>query len=310
MMPARMIQGFDLFFLAYLFSTGSLTFLYRDGIPLWPSLLQTNLVMFALWLLVVWTGEKRGKGLFWFLRNWYLCAGFPILFTELQHIIHRVRPTDLDPLLVRMDYFLFGCHPTVWLERFIHPWLTTVLQVCYISYFFLVLPLGGYLWVRKREDFQPYVTTVSLMFFSTLLGYLLVPALGPRYELASLQTVPLEGIGFVQALMHWVNTTEGVCRDCFPSGHVAMATLVCIFSYRLCRPLFPFYMIVCTGLFMGTVYLRYHYVVDLPAGLLLGVFCAGAGPWFHEKWKQSFSRHVSMSFVLEATEKAEGTTGK
>ena len=300
-----MIQGFDLFFLTYLFTASWLTFLYREGIPVWHSLLEKNLILFVLWLLVVWAGEKRRQGSFWFLRNWYLCAGFPILFTELQHLIHQVRPTDMDPVLVRMDFFLFGCHPTVWMERFIHPWFTAVLQVCYLCYFILVLPLGGYLYARKREAFQPYVTTVSMMFCLTFLGYLLVPALGPRYELAALQTVPLEGIGFTKALMHWVDTTEGVCRDCFPSGHVAMATLVCIISYRLCRPLFPFYAIICTGLLVGTVYLRYHYVVDLPAGFLLGVFCAVAGPRFHEKWRQTFSAKVSRIYALTTAEKTD-----
>jgi hypothetical protein len=289
----RMLQGFDVLFLAYLFLVSLLFVLFREGIPQWNAMITQNLLMFGFWGLFVLLGEKHRKGLPWFLRNWYLCAGLPLLFTELQFLIHQVRPVDMDPFLAQLDYRIFGCHPTVWMEQFIHPWLTTVLQICYACYFPLVLPIGAALWIRNREAFEFFVTTIAMLFFLTLLGYLAVPAIGPRFELAALQTVPLKGVGFMEALMHWVHQAEGVCRDCFPSGHVAKVTVVCVVSYRSCRFLFPMYAVIGTGIVLATVYLRYHYVVDLPAGILLALFCLKAGPWFHRKWEEMVSRPVA-----------------
>jgi hypothetical protein len=287
---AGMMQAFDFLFLLYLGSISLLTFLYREGVPLWSSILGKNAVIFLLWLLVVWAGERRPRGLVGFVRNWYFCAGIPIVFTELQFLIHAVRPTDLDPLLARLDYVLFGLNPTVWLESWARPWLTALLQVCYLLYFFLPLPLGAVLYANKREDFFTLVTTLGLMFLISFLGYLTVPALGPRFELASLHQAPLRGTGFTDAVIRWLDAAEGANRDCFPSGHVAMAVVVCAVSYRLWRPAFPVYVLLSTGLLVGTVYLRYHYVVDLPAGILLAVLCLAAGPRFHRAWQQAMEK--------------------
>jgi len=290
----RMLRGFDLLFLAYLFLVSVLLALYRQGIPQGNSLITQNLLMLVFWAGIVMVGENHRKGLPWFLRNWYLVAAFPLLFTELQFLIHHVRPLDLDPVLARLDYRIFGCHPTVWMERFIHPGLTAFLQVCYVCYFIILLPLAGVLYARNREEFMNFATAASMMFLFTFIGYLLVPAIGPRYELAALQTVPLKGTAFTDAMIAWVNQAEGTCRDCFPSGHVALMVLVGIFSYRSCRFLFPFYAVVGSGILVGTVYLRYHYVVDVPAGILLALFCLKAGPWFHRKWEEMAAGEPSL----------------
>jgi membrane-associated phospholipid phosphatase len=293
----KKLRGFDALFLAYLFSVSSLLVLYREGIPRWNDLITQNLILFLFWALVVNVGETRRKGMAWFLRNWYLCAGLPLVFTELQFLIHRVRPQDMDPVLAQLDYRIFGCYPTVWMERFMHPWLTAFLQVCYMGYFPLVLPIGAYLYARNREGFDHVATAIAMMFFLTFLGYLLVPAIGPRFELAAMQTVPLEGVGFTDAMIRWVNQAEGVCRDCFPSGHVSMGTLLIVFSYLTCRFLFPFYAVAGAGILVGTVYLRYHYVVDIPAGIVLGLFCLKAGPWFYRAWDAFVAREPCQKIV-------------
>jgi len=293
----RMLRGFDLLFLAYLAPVSFLLALYRERIPPSTHLLAQNLLMLLFWAGFVAVGEAHRKGVAWFLRNWYLCAGLPLIFTELQFVIHHVRPVDLDPLLARLDYRIFGCHPTVWMERFLHPWLTSVLQVCYVSYFFLVLPIAVYLYLRDREAFAHLATAVAMMFLLTFAGYLLVPAIGPRYELTALQTLPLQGIPATDAMIAWVNRAEGTCRDCFPSGHVAMVVLLAVFSYRTCRFLVPFYAATGAGILLGTVYLRYHYVVDIPAGILLAVFCVRAGPRFYQWWEDVVSGEAVLSPV-------------
>lgn len=280
-MLRKRLEAFDLPFLAYLFVLSAVLLAYRHGIPESSSLLKRNAILFLFWVVFVWAGQPGRGPIIRFARNWYFCAGIPLLFTQLQFILHVVRPVDLDPLLIRLDFMIFGCHPTVWLEQIIHPWITATLQFFYVFYLPLPLPLGFYLYAKKPEAFPPFVTAVGMLFFLTMLGYFLVPAVGPRYTLAALQTVPLDGTAFTNGLIHWVNRTEGMCRDCFPSGHTGMVVLTCIFAFRLARPLLPFYLVVGSGIVLGTVYLRYHYVVDLPAGALLAFCCASAGPAFH-----------------------------
>jgi len=247
--------------------------------------------MFLVVSLFIRYGENSQNALLRFCRFWYLCAGIPILFAELSYLIHIVRPVDYDPFLIKLDLFIFGVHPTVWLERFVHPLLTDILQVFYVLYLPLPLPLGFLLYCgKKEEEFYTFTTAISMLFFLSLLGYLAVPAIGPRYTLVSYQHIPLYGMWCADELMALLNQVEGLNRDCFPSGHAAMAVMVWIESYLRGRKLFPLYLVMGTGVFIGTVYLRYHYVVDLPAGIILGVFCSVASrrlvPW----WESTIRR--------------------
>jgi len=286
------LRAFDGCFFAYLLLVTILTSLYRESIPAAFDILAKNGVVFLVTLLLIRYGEVSSNPVLRFSRFWYLCAGLPILFTELSYIIHVVRPVDLDPLLAALDVYLFGVHPTLWLERFVHPVLTDILQIFYVVYFFLPLPLGFALYFGKEreQDFYAYTTAVAMLFLVSLLGYLAVPAIGPRYTMASLYQVPLEGRWCADELMALLNRLEGLNRDCFPSGHAAMAVLVCLESYKYRRGFFPLYLFLGTGVFLGTVYLRTHYMVDLPAGILVAVFCSMASRPFVRWWERRIRR--------------------
>src|SRR5208283_3087479 len=54
---------------------------------------------------------------------------FPVLcvlmiFDSLGLIVHAVNPHDIDYLLIRIDYRMFGGYPTVYIEKFINPFIT------------------------------------------------------------------------------------------------------------------------------------------------------------------------------------------
>ncbi|HET9130693.1 MAG TPA: phosphatase PAP2 family protein, partial [Terriglobia bacterium] len=74
--------------------------------------------------------------------------------------------------------------------------------------------------------------------------------------------------------------------DVFPSGHTQL-TLVCTylaFHYRLrSRWLIA---VLATLLIIGTVYLRYHYVVDLLGGVLFFVLTIWTGNKIEPWWKK------------------------
>jgi membrane-associated phospholipid phosphatase len=62
-------------------------------------------------------------------------------------------------------------------------------------------------------------------------------------------------------------------RDVFPSGHTMMTLVMIHYSYR-CQVRVR-YLILVVGILViaGAVYLRYHYVADIAAGILLAIFC-------------------------------------
>ena len=58
-------------------------------------------------------------------------------------------------------------------------------------------------------------------------------------------------------------------RDCFPSGHTEIALVVLLYAWRFERRYFCGLLPAVGLLLFSTVYLRYHYVVDVLAGALL-----------------------------------------
>jgi membrane-associated phospholipid phosphatase len=196
----------------------------------------------------------------------------PVLFNSMGDLIPWIRPRYFDDVLISIDYSLFGGHhPTVLLERFIHPRLTTIMQFAYISYYPMALVLGVVLFIKNKETaFDEAVFGIILCFYLSYLGYLLFPALGPRFTLAHLQTRDLATSPLVVAIQDTLNALENTKTDAFPSGHTAVALLTLYYAWRFReRVLVALLIPAVTGLIVSTVYLRYHYVIDVIAGIAL-----------------------------------------
>ena len=108
----------------------------------------------------------------------------------------------------------------------------------------------------SRRDFDLAVFVLLLGWYLSFIGYMLFPAIGPRYTLAHLQSVPLNGNLIGDFVSHLINLVEGNKQDCMPSGHVAIALLVLFLSYRYARLLFYFFCPIVAALILSTVYLQ------------------------------------------------------
>ncbi len=201
-----------------------------------------------------------------------LCDLSPIffilaIFELLGGVTPYLRP-DIDSLLIKADLVLFGVHPTVWIEDFFIPWVADILALAYISYYFipLVLILTLYFGGRTNEFFLT-AGTLLLGYYICYISYIFMPAIGPRFTLASLQEVPLRGGIIMNTIVDTLNTLEGNKRDCFPSGHTQIVLVSLWFAFKYRRPLFWIYLPIIIALIISTVYLRYHYVIDLIAGV-------------------------------------------
>lgn len=215
-----------------------------------------------------------------------------VVFDSLGWVVQYVNPVDIDPILVEIDYRLFGNHPTVMLESITNPLLTEIMQIAYATYYFLPLILGGSLLKNKKmEEFNRSLFLVLLCFYLSYVGYIIWPALGPRFEIAHLQTVELQGLFFADAIKDTLNFLEGIKRDAFPSGHTAVALIVLYLAYKYERMLFWIFLPIVALMLFSTVYCRYHYVIDVIAGIGLALFTIVLGEGYYRFWekkRQSF----------------------
>jgi membrane-associated phospholipid phosphatase len=81
-----------------------------------------------------------------------------------------------------------------------------------------------------------------------------------------------------------IDDLKGVARDCFPSLHTAHTTVVLAWAARWRRWAFLAFLPIALGLYVSTVYLRMHYVVDVAAGFATAALAIALGPRLNRWW--------------------------
>ncbi|HDP24590.1 MAG TPA: inositol phosphorylceramide synthase [Deltaproteobacteria bacterium] len=214
------------------------------------------------------------------LRDWYVLPILIVIYLENRILIPLINPHDLDHLMIAIDRLIFFGHdPTVLMESITFPLLSEILQLAYASFYFLPFSLCVLLYLREdRDEFHVATSTILMGFYLSYLGYYLTPVVGPRFTLDHLQSFPLTGVLTFEYVRTMLAEAEGMMRDCCPSGHTMISLLTALLARRYSRQLFSCAIVWACLIIFSTVYLRYHYVIDLIVGALLGVLVFRYGP--------------------------------
>ena len=270
----------DKVILAYFAFTTVLILGWWNSIPGAAGLFFVHLAAAALLLLEAFWPNPTS----WGFRHWYPLPYVAYCYREMAILIPAVRGTDADRWLARLDFRIWGAHPTVWLERFQHPALVEFFQLAYTLFVPAVLFVAFLLWKKRLyAEFRYYAFLIALGFLVSYVGYLLVPARGPRFLLKSLQHIPLQGLWLFQAMQSTLDRLESAHYDCFPSGHTELTLLAFWGSRLVSKPLFRIYLAYTPFLIFATVYLRYHYTVDVMAGAGTAFVLILASPALYRK---------------------------
>lgn len=273
MRPSRYNLISETIILLYLAFVAFLILLFRQKIAGWERLFlwQMLAILGLLALVKLQNAFPRFRPLI-LIRNW-LPAPYTFFSYWILHFLINCQRNpgflpDRDAWLIAADRILFGVDPTVFLEKVTFPWLTELMQIVYASNYFLpfILALTLYL-KRERLPFQKSFYILTLGYFLSFLGYFLIPAIGPRFTLT--HSFPLQGVFLQEKIYHLLYFMDECPRDCFPSGHTEIPLITLWLAYRFKRVLFWIYLPIVILLICSTVYLRFHYVVDVIAGILL-----------------------------------------
>jgi membrane-associated phospholipid phosphatase len=222
--------------------------------------------------------------------DFYPAAFVPFVFESLGPLIPAARGGARDDLLIAADRALLGGDVTVLLQPYVTPFWAAFFYVAYATYYFLPLVLGGFLWARDVALARRFIFTLSVCFYVSYAGYFTVPAYGPRTALADRHTVPLETSPVARAISRTINEVEHTKLDVFPSGHTMITVAVLMVAWRRARKAFWFLLPVAVLLIISTVYCRYHYVVDVLAGILLAFATVPLGDRFYESLSRGIRR--------------------
>ena len=296
----RKLKAFDLVVVIFFIFLIIMNMIFYQRVNNWLFFIIINsfIILFAFALGYF---EDKYNNRFWrIIHYWYIAPLILFTFKELYYMIHPIRIQDYDYLFIKIDYWIFGVNPTQWLQQFTNPVLTEILQIVYGLFYFLPIILALVL-LRNKRYFAVDFATFSIVygFFLSYLGYFALPGVGPRFTLHNFSqiNVDLPGIWLTNYLRDLVNIGESippgtpnpaaiVQRDVFPSGHTMITLIVIYLSIRLKSRSRYFLVPVGTLLIFATVYLWYHYVIDLIGGLVFMIFSLWSGKLIFNWWQR------------------------
>lgn len=267
--------------------------LYNSNIIFWYIFLPVNfLLIFAVYKIVngyesgVTSAESAGEesySLLKVIRYWYGVAAIVYIFKQVYVITYSLKPADWDLLFIKMDFMIFGLNPTQWAYRFESPLLTEFLQIVYVYYYPMIIVIGLQLYLRHRyPEFKYTIFIVFFSFYFSYLLYLIFPANGPRFHLHDFFAISRElpGVFLTEHIRSFLNFGESippgvsnpqdyVQRDAMPSLHIITAFLIMYISWKFKSRSFYFYLPYFFCMAAATIYLRYHYFVDILGGLVV-----------------------------------------
>jgi len=231
--------------------------------------------------LIVWC-EVRVTNARWFARLWAYPVVMNLVFVTMGSTALKVVAHRQDAGLQHLDAILVGVTPSLRLQAIITPWLTEALSFCYLLFFpYLFFSWVFYAW-RGVASFRRLCVGLFTIYALGFLGYSTVPAAGPHLAMADQFTVPLTG-WTITRLNDYVVTRGSNGVDVFPSLHCAVSSYLLFFDRRHAPWRFRLYLVPCVGLWLATLYLRYHYLVDVIAGFAL----AALAPRLTRHWEDS-----------------------
>jgi membrane-associated phospholipid phosphatase len=251
--------------LGYLAVVSALIATNWSRIPSAGGLMTLHVVAAACIILAVKLPGRVG----WLVHNLYVLPFGGSCYREMATLIPAIRHTMADRWLAGLDLAFWHANPVVWLERLQTPALAEFLQVVYTLFLPVVLLVPFVLWGQHRyKEFHYCAFLLTLGFLASYLGYMMVPARGPRFFL-DLQQQPLRGLWLFDSTRDALNQLESAHYDCFPSGHAALTILAWWCTREVSKTMFRLYSVYTLCIIFATVYLQYHYTVDLLGGAVL-----------------------------------------
>jgi len=151
------------------------------------------------------------------------------------------------------------------MQSWYSPALTNFLSLCYFLHLVFPAVVAG-LWYRRNEAmFRELLLAVLFCGAIGSLGYLFVPGIGPGMAFPQLYTKTFTG-ALYHPIIDVIDQARAPARRLPESarGHLGAGALV-----RLPAGWIPFFILLpfVVGNWVSTVYLRYHYFIDVLAGL-------------------------------------------
>ncbi len=279
------INSVDSLILIYQFLLSTLIVAGNISLELKWRLLSCHFIFSLCLVAVLWLFRNSTGLIFGFLRQVYPLVIIIYFYREMGYLIHLFFDWTLDEWLVSVDYELGRIGTSIWnFQQFYTPnqLINEFFSVGY-SFYFILLPLSTLVIYLKapKPVFRSFMFSLCFTYFFHYFLFVFFPAESPRFFMPGLRD-SLKGY-WVSDWLQMTMENNAFPGGSFPSSHIA-ASIICFMAFPYLKKWRYFVFFMIFALFIGTIYGRYHYFVDVVAGLGVGLCCYFVGPWLERKW--------------------------
>ncbi|HEY5345373.1 MAG TPA: phosphatase PAP2 family protein [Verrucomicrobiae bacterium] len=270
----RAVLPHEWIFGAYLLLTGLRLFVHGGAARPW-AFLFFGCVLASI--AVFFWAENNLTPWRWRVRLLFYPASMGISFYAMGVAVPLLGHPKVDTLLLGWDRALIGETPAVAWEHLLRPWAEDVAMAGYLFFFYYLVAGPAVYCIRDLRLFRKCIVGLFTMYGLAFMSYTVMPAGGP-WRWMTFQT-PLHGPWLLDWVLKPVNAGSNAV-DVFPSVHLAATLYLLLFDWQHGRRRFWWYLLPCFVLWFATMYLRFHYFVDLLAGAAMAL----AGWWMANKY--------------------------
>jgi membrane-associated phospholipid phosphatase len=201
------------------------------------------------------------------VRDLFPAAVILATFSLLQPLIVALVPWRLDRPLAAVDDRWLGALVTAWRGLLGRPApLTDAAYLLYLSFYLLPVAAAFAARARRGEDgFERALLLILGTFYASWVGYILLPAEGPRLA-SELEAAVIGGGAISEGSRAFLRAAEATTLDAFPSGHTAVSLVAAAVAPAASRPARALWWGWALGIVFATVYIHVHYAADVIAG--------------------------------------------
>ena len=303
MRKTSFLRAIDVLNLSYITLIGILILIFHKYQHHWQMFFSLHVaIFFGQYAFYKFTATLPSRTLRFF-RDWCTPLFLIFYYEETESLNHLITHHYLDPFFSHIEQAIFGCQPALLFARVIpNPIFSEYMHFSYFFYYLLIPILGMPLWFgRRHRQFDTFMFSVLLNMTFCYTFFICVPCAGPWHHFAS-QSLRghFPGYFFVY-VMDLILKYGEIANGAFPSSHVAMATVILLCSWRYHRTIFWITLPMVLSLYASTVYTQAHYLIDVPSGIMVGVFFFLIAEKVKVWLERTFSLRKSDDVIISTT---------
>ncbi len=245
--------------------------------------------MLVLLLAIIKPGQR--PSMFHFAKHTLPLALIYVFYRIIDTQIMILNFNTYDYLFYNLESSVLGIYPTFALQRVMEVWLN---EASYLMYFMgiILLLFAIYFFYRKAliDVFENFIFAIVLGSLICLTVISVFPVMGPGRVLEDYYYLNIYGPKFSLVIPFILKIlTPGV--GAFPSLYFCILTISSYYLWDYGKTFIIISFIILTTVFWGGIYLRYHYLLDAIAALLIAFLASTvAGFVFYLKHGRNFQK--------------------